>query len=158
MCRGSNNYYIERAEVISTFIEQSPTAVFLLFELTNISRNYKVTIFRQIFGNYLHARLADEPLRRHVTVTHLAFLQFDYPAIPGSHDSIGLPGRNNIPEQRIINREELRTMIELEFTRPETSHPTAGENTFFKYLDFGYESFKRGSAGKAGKAGADNGY
>ena len=91
--------------------------------------------------------MPNESLRRLVTIAYLPFMQLDDPSIPWAHDAIGLPGRNDIPEQWIIDSEVLRTMIELVFSCPEARYTTTGKDTFFKYFDFGNESFKRRSAG-----------
>ena len=112
---------------------------------------------RQIFNNRLHAWYTDKPLRRHITVNDLAVLQLDDPAIPWTHETLGLPGRHDIPEQGVIYGEILCTVVELVLACAKTAYAATGKYTFLENLYIFNQALQRSSTGEPGQTGANDG-
>ena len=157
MRRGRDNDDIEGALIVAALVEQTPAAASLALEFGDIGGGHEVAMPGQVFRYDLHSRHPDESLRRHIAVDDLTLVELDDPAVPGPHDAVGLPGRDDIPEQRVIDREILRAVVEFVRTGAETGDPPTRENALFEHLDLIHQPLERGAAGQSRHAGADDG-
>ena len=111
----------------------------------------------QAVGNRLHVRVAGITLGLVFQVDQLTIVQLDDPAIPGADQAGGLPGLDQVQEQRIGYGEILAAVIEAEFTHLVTADAASDEYRFFEYRHLG-KALQGGGTGEAGQACTDYGY
>ena len=127
-----------------------------MFQFGNIGRSTQIAVTRQVFDDTLHSRYADKTLCRHITIDYLTALQFNDPAFPGPYDAFILPGRDDIPEQWIVDGKILGAMTELEFTGTKAADTPAREYVLFEYDQAIDQPLQGGAADQSGQTGADD--